>query len=677
MKNSVKKLTSLLLAVILIVGVFTAVPISAGAADTAVPEILGDVDGDGEVTILDATMIRRYEVQLGALSDQQQLAADVDGDGEITILDATWLQRYLNNMKAPEGIGKPMAEVYTVKAIPVLRESVDSTERAQVRVYADQPHVPYMNVKDFYDRFYLLGTDLKEGMTMTQSGSEYTLTNIADVSATFDVAKDSIYTSNFESFTQLACSLQIMASGGVDNNYPFAKTTDTNEPVDPNPLTLDVSEYGIDLRGDDTGVYAPVATLSDMFATAESFYVMYVGDKFYTKEFTRAHQTTAASDSDPEFAAAIKEDHPADLADFTYRELCFNLDLWYGQPGQEYAHDDLETMKLDEMLTTKYPEIKANLQSTDFKAFFAGLYHLINGLLFDGGHTTIASASLNADVPLLLETIQPFVQQEYSQKYRYANKDKARIAAERTKARNAVYQGDYYIEQGDTAMIHFDAFAVDYEGWKAFYAGQGERPLIFTNAEGPMYDTVGTVLSGLERAKQNPEIKNIVIDMTCNGGGDSTAMMAIEWLINGKGYMLFSNQHTGRVKTSSVDFDMNFDGVFDENDVSPYTDYHFGVLTSSYAFSCGNAFPWFMHERGAIILGERSSGGVCAIRFNSVAGVEFANSSAAQKIVSDSGENVDFGCPIDVDLMTDGETNFDKLYDLSLISEKMNEYYNK
>jgi hypothetical protein len=241
MKNSVKKLTSLLLAVILIVGVFTAVPISAGAAGTAVPEILGDVDGDGEVTILDATMIRRYEVQLGTLSDRQQLAADVDGDGEVTILDATWIQRYLNSLKAPEGIGKPMAEVYTVKAIPVLRESVDSTETAQVRIYADQPHVPYMNVKDFYDRFYLLGTDLTEGMTMTQSGSEYTLTNIADVSATFDVAKDSIYTSNFESFTQLACTLQIAASGGVDNNYPFTKTTDTNEPVDPTPLTLDLS----------------------------------------------------------------------------------------------------------------------------------------------------------------------------------------------------------------------------------------------------------------------------------------------------------------------------------------------------------------------------------------------------------------------------------------------------
>nr|WP_316622938.1 dockerin type I repeat-containing protein [uncultured Ruminococcus sp.] len=133
MKNSIKKLISILLAVILLASVFTVLPISAGAEETVAPTVLGDVDGDGDVTILDATLIRRYEVQLGTLSDQQQLAADVDGDGKVTILDATWIQRYLISLKAPDGIGKPMSEVYTVKAVPVLRESVDSTETAQVR----------------------------------------------------------------------------------------------------------------------------------------------------------------------------------------------------------------------------------------------------------------------------------------------------------------------------------------------------------------------------------------------------------------------------------------------------------------------------------------------------------------------------------------------------------------
>ena len=82
----------------------------------------------------------------------------------------------------------------------------------------------------------------------------------------------------------------------------------------------------------------------------------------------------------------------------------------------------------------------------------------------------------------------------------------------RTTARNAAYGEDYYIEQGDTAMIHFDSFVVDYNGWKAFYAGTGERPLTFESAEGTKYDTVGVILSGLERAKQNPAIKNIIFD---------------------------------------------------------------------------------------------------------------------------------------------------------------------
>lgn len=348
----------------------------------------------------------------------------------------------------------------------------------------------------------------------------------------------------------------------------------------------------------------------------------------------------------------------------------------YGQPGQEWIHDDLETKKLDEILTEKYPEIKSMMQSTDILTYFTGLNHLLNGLLFDGGHTTIASP-LSRYTDVMQAVLSTMQSSDYTAKYFYISYFKPNDTAERIKLRDAAYGNDYYIEKGDTAMIHFDAFAVDYTGWKKFYAGEGERPLIFTEAGETKYDTVGVVLSGLERAKQNPEIKNIIIDMSCNGGGDSAAMQSIEWLMTGKSYLRFSSQQTGRVKTSEAQFDMNFDGVFDENDVSPYTDYNYGVLTSSYAFSCGNAYPWFMHEHGSMILGEKSSGGACAIRLTSAAGIEFACSAASSKIVSDSGESVDFGCPIDVDLTVEGKDRYANFYDLDLLSAKMNEYYSE
>ena len=56
--------------------------------------ILGDADGDGEVTVLDVTAIQRYLVLLKTFSFDET-AADVDQDEAVTILDATYIQRSL------------------------------------------------------------------------------------------------------------------------------------------------------------------------------------------------------------------------------------------------------------------------------------------------------------------------------------------------------------------------------------------------------------------------------------------------------------------------------------------------------------------------------------------------------------------------------------------------------
>lgn len=39
------------------------------------------------------------------------------------------------------------------------------------------------------------------------------------------------------------------------------------------------------------------------------------------------------------------------------------------------------------------------------------------------------------------------------------------------------------------------------------------------------------------------------------------------------------------------------------------------------------------------------------------------------------GQHYRVGCPVDADLMTEGENPYENFYDLSLLSEKMNEYY--
>ena len=58
-------------------------------------EQLGDVNGDGIISILDATNIQKQLVGLYDFTNEQRRNADVNGDGVINVLDATHIQKYL------------------------------------------------------------------------------------------------------------------------------------------------------------------------------------------------------------------------------------------------------------------------------------------------------------------------------------------------------------------------------------------------------------------------------------------------------------------------------------------------------------------------------------------------------------------------------------------------------
>ena len=75
----------------------------------SLPAILGDVDGDGEVTILDATVIQRQLADIPIPFEFNEAVADVDGEDGVTIVDTTYIQRWLAFMNAPKGIGQPLS----------------------------------------------------------------------------------------------------------------------------------------------------------------------------------------------------------------------------------------------------------------------------------------------------------------------------------------------------------------------------------------------------------------------------------------------------------------------------------------------------------------------------------------------------------------------------------------
>ena len=96
-----KKMICLLLTICMMIPISV---LSPSAAET----LLGDSDGDGAVTIMDATVIQRVLVQL-PVSSFNEKAADVSADG-LDIIDATLIQRFLAEMKVPYEINKPIQD---------------------------------------------------------------------------------------------------------------------------------------------------------------------------------------------------------------------------------------------------------------------------------------------------------------------------------------------------------------------------------------------------------------------------------------------------------------------------------------------------------------------------------------------------------------------------------------
>lgn len=64
-------------------------------------DVMGDVDLDGEVTILDVTKSQRRIADIETFSEYQEKLADYDGDKEVTILDCTKIQRVLADVDEP------------------------------------------------------------------------------------------------------------------------------------------------------------------------------------------------------------------------------------------------------------------------------------------------------------------------------------------------------------------------------------------------------------------------------------------------------------------------------------------------------------------------------------------------------------------------------------------------
>lgn len=106
------------------------------------------------------------------------------------------------------------------------------------------------------------------------------------------------------------------------------------------------------------------------------------------------------------------------------------------------------------------------------------------------------------------------------------------------------------------------------------------------------------------------------------------------------------------------------------------------LLTSSYAFSCGNLLPSILKELGYRTIGEKTGGGSCAIMVGSMGDGPFYVRSSYKCLSNEAGNNIDSGVDGDVSLIGEGievqgveVTNYEKFFDYNVIAKVLKELF--
>ena len=549
---------------------------------------------------------------------------------------------------------------YTEKTYPVVYKVIPDAQ-VTLRFYDDLPDVPYISAADFQS-IVLPGST----MAVSHTGAgQYTLAN-ADASAVVDVNKDVFVSEDFEAFTNQMGLLQPGMANVYYDGMPFVRYKSVTYTPASAPTTLDMGKYGIDIHADGKGaVYFPFATLADMYTDLFYHHAGFNGEKVVVN--TSVNEVSLAEiDSTYNEPLLGKKVRSESMAAFNYKELCFAMDHFYGYPGRVKYNAQLKARGLDKVLEEDVEggsEIKQLLLSTSMGEYFTGMMGLF-AIYFDGHtsmeilspavgknrdkyqdllaeYTRVQMAHMNFQ-GMLLEAVAPMMSMMQSS---------MAVSQQRPQAYG---QGVTYYKKGNTAVCVFDSFnSRNEKAWNDYYAGTGPMPTI-ENASG---DDLVIFLDALKKADADPEVENLIIDITANGGGSADIVMAMTSLILDKSYISQDNSLTGQRAIVEYEVDRNFDGVFDEKDKDVHYDLNFAVLTSGMSFSCGNLFPSMLKDNGVPVMGETSGGGSCAIQAMCTAdGFCFQISSFRARLNTLAGENIDEGITPDLPIATDGMT---------------------
>jgi hypothetical protein len=368
------------------------------------------------------------------------------------------------------------------------------------------------------------------------------------------------------------------------------------------PLYIDLAAREIPLDIYEGKKCMPLQTFNDIFFTNHAINILFNSEAVFV-----VPDGQIPADLVDEYYSIERTERSEALADFTAKELCLLLELYYGLKDE---HGVL--VGFDVYL--EHAGLLDDLSSTDPDKAVAALASLMFGYLADK-HSSVTKPSPYTGkqaVDLTNVKIDTSIRRYLAQQAEFAQ-IRAEIMTDGVKG---------YYEDGNTAYITFDSFTIDSSRFEDYENGVIPE----------VNDTMGLIIYAHSQiTREGSPIENVVLDLSCNGGGTfDSAAYVVAWML---GYCEFhiTNPITNGFSTCTYMVDVNLDHEFDERDT--ISDKNLYCIISPLSFSCGNLVPALLKESGMVtLIGDTSGGGACSVQIASTADGSIFNISSPKKI---------------------------------------------
>ena len=539
----------------------------------------------------------------------------------------------------------------TKRNIPTYFFEYKSEDNKKIPLYyMNGSDVPYFEITDMVSAYI---TILKQcgrpefDLEVKKEGNKVTLTRENGFFTVLDFEDDTIFFWDYDGFftsskTKTLLDLIMPVYETADFTF-MLKTLESNERTG-NTVTLDAGDYDIDFVRRGNKYYIPVQTFSDIFLSSCGAGVALYNTHsliFYLDGIESLYNNTTGKYSklgqvyygkDGKYATGKVSET---MSEFSVNEFCFAMDTLYGLKKEH----NINSFK--EVIVQR--DTGLNMYSTNAKKIDRELWNLIYQNVDDiHSRYALSSYASGADYKWKLN-------EKYGQGYA---RDFIFAFDEELKEFRKKYNPDMkiYEEYGDTAYITFDGFDFNIANMGDLFGDElGESNNITLDR---VHDTVGLISYSVQQIlRKDSPIKNVVLDLSLNGGGAVDAAAYVVAAFLGKASFSVENALSGSRITNDYMCDINFDTKFDKNETLAGKGLNLYCLTTKASFSCGNLVPCIFKEDPHVsIIGQKSGGGACTVGTISTATgtvLDISGNTRLSYIKNGSFYNVDQGAEPD------------------------------